>query len=71
MVFSDVSLHQMAYYLPESESEFLSISGVGQQKCDQYASVFVDTISLYASQHGLKKPQDSSIKRASYKRERT
>jgi ATP-dependent DNA helicase RecQ len=47
IVFSDVSLRQMASYLPSNESEFARISGVGEQKLKRFGKVFISEIAEY------------------------
>ncbi|WP_296458624.1 DNA helicase RecQ [Rubinisphaera sp.] len=47
IVFSDVSLIDMAQKRPQTEAEFLNIHGVGQTKADQYATRFIERIKTY------------------------
>jgi len=47
IVFSDVSLRQMARNYPSNEAEFAQISGVGEQKLKRFGKVFVATIAKY------------------------
>jgi len=47
IVFSDVSLRQMASKLPSTEREFLSVSGVGEKKLKEFGSVFLAEIAAY------------------------
>ena len=53
VIFSDVSLQEMAYYLPQSSEKFLRISGVGRRKLEQLGEPFIAAIGSYARQHGL------------------
>ena len=53
VIFSDVSLQEMAYYLPQSPEKFLRISGVGRRKLEQLGEPFIAAISIYARRHGL------------------
>ncbi|MFH1744627.1 MAG: DNA helicase RecQ [bacterium] len=53
VVFSDVSLQQMAYYLPQSADNFSRVSGVGAEKLKRYGEIFVKTIGGYAREHNL------------------
>ncbi len=50
IVFSDVSLRQMARDLPSNESEFRCISGVGEKKLEEFGKVFISEIFLYSTQ---------------------
>jgi ATP-dependent DNA helicase RecQ len=47
IVFSDVSLRQMARYYPATETDFASISGVGEKKLVDFGKVFIDSIAKY------------------------
>ena len=47
IVFNDKSLHDMCAIRPRNASEFLLVHGVGQNKLDNYGSVFIDTINKY------------------------
>ena len=47
IVFSDVSLRQMARYYPTNEAEFTRISGVGERKLADFGKVFIDSIAAY------------------------
>jgi len=51
IVFSDVSLRQMARYYPTNESEFARISGVGERKLKDFGAVFMDSITDYLRRH--------------------
>ncbi|MFH1803059.1 MAG: RecQ family ATP-dependent DNA helicase [archaeon] len=44
IIFSDVSLQEMASVLPTTRGEFLRIKGVGQQKLDDYGDLFIKEI---------------------------
>ena len=47
VIFSDKTLIQMANELPTTESEFLSISGVGRAKFDEFYVQFSQVISSF------------------------
>lgn len=47
IVFSDVSLRQMAGYYPTSETEFAHISGVGEKKLEDFGRAFIELIAGY------------------------
>ena len=53
VIFSDLTLRQMAFYLPLSEENFSRISGVGQEKLKQYGKIFTEVIQTYAKENGL------------------
>lgn len=44
VIFGDVSLREMAYYLPTTKNEFAQISGVGSQKLGKYGEIFTELI---------------------------
>ncbi|MGQ0615252.1 MAG: DNA helicase RecQ [Planctomycetaceae bacterium] len=47
VVFSDVSLRQMARHYPSTLAEFLAISGVGEKKAAEYGEAFLDEIAAH------------------------
>jgi ATP-dependent DNA helicase RecQ len=47
IVFSDVSLRQMARQYPRTEIEFSCISGVGEAKLREFSHAFLDAIQTY------------------------
>jgi ATP-dependent DNA helicase RecQ len=47
IVFSDVSLRQMARYYPTTGTEFARISGVGEKKLEDFGRAFIDSIAKY------------------------
>ena len=49
MVFSNATLADMAAKRPESEGEFLAVSGVGQAKADRFGQRFLEEIRAFAS----------------------
>jgi len=51
IVFSDVSLRQMARYYPTTETEFARISGVGEKKLEDFGRVFIELIASYLRKH--------------------
>ncbi|MDD2902267.1 MAG: RecQ family ATP-dependent DNA helicase, partial [Syntrophales bacterium] len=53
VIFGDLALRQMAFYLPQSEESFIKISGVGQEKLKQYGEIFIEVIEAYAKKNNL------------------
>jgi ATP-dependent DNA helicase RecQ len=51
IVFSDVSLRQMARYYPTTETEFTRISGVGEKKLADFGSAFIQLIVAHLEKH--------------------
>jgi ATP-dependent DNA helicase RecQ len=47
IVFSDVTLKDMASKYPKNSVEFLSINGVGEVKLKRYGAVFLEKITEY------------------------
>lgn len=45
VLFSDMTLKEMARYLPEDKDEFLRLKGVGQKKYELYGEAFLEAIS--------------------------
>ncbi|MFZ3073659.1 MAG: DNA helicase RecQ [Minisyncoccales bacterium] len=52
VVFSNVSLQEMAYYLPQTIDDFGRISGVGAMKQKQFGKVFLRLINDFARENG-------------------
>ncbi len=53
VIFGDVTLQKMAYYLPQSGESLSRISGVGAVKLEQLGETFLSVISEHARSHGL------------------
>ena len=53
VVFGDVSLQQMAYYLPQSHQSFSRISGVGSTKLEEFGDQFLGMIGDYTRRNSL------------------
>jgi ATP-dependent DNA helicase RecQ len=51
LIFSDKTLAEMAGMLPKTEVEFLLVSGVGDQKVQQYGDVFLKAIQTFLKQN--------------------
>ena len=47
IVFNDKTLHDMCALRPRNPDEFLMVHGVGQNKLENYGSLFIDTINKY------------------------
>ncbi len=48
IVFNDKSLHDMCAIRPRNASEFLLVHGVGQNKLENYGTIFLDTINKFS-----------------------
>lgn len=48
IIFSDVSLREMAFYLPQSIASFALITGVGKAKLEEFGEFFLNQICTYA-----------------------
>jgi ATP-dependent DNA helicase RecQ len=55
VIFGDVSLREMAHYLPTTKSEFATISGVGSQKLQKYSQLFTEHIKELKEKKGHKR----------------
>ena len=44
IIFSDMTLSEMALRKPQSKKDFLNVTGVGQMKCDRYGDDFISEI---------------------------
>ena len=47
VIFSDVTLQEMASYFPQTEEAFSEIKGVGLQKLERYGNIFIEEIKEY------------------------
>ncbi len=52
MVFGDAALRDMCRRLPQTEDEFLQVSGVGEKKLESYGAAFLDEISQWRDDEG-------------------
>ena len=50
MVFGDASLRDMCARMPETEDEFMDVSGVGMKKLEKYGKAFLGEIAAYRSE---------------------
>ncbi len=68
VVFGDVTLQQMAFYIPQSRDALSRISGVGAVKLEQYGDEFLGAIGEYARENNLSerliRPQRQSRQRS-------
>ena len=53
VIFSDATLQEMAYYIPQSRDSLARIFGVGDVKLEQFGDAFLLIIRDYAGRHGL------------------
>lgn len=53
VIFGDVTLRQMAAYLPRSRESLSRLSGVGAAKLEQLGDIFLAEIVAYAQEHKL------------------
>jgi ATP-dependent DNA helicase RecQ len=51
IIFSDVTLREMARDYPTNEDQLSDISGVGMKKLEQYGETFIDAIEEYLDTH--------------------
>ena len=47
VVFTDAALRDMCARKPQTEQEFLKVSGVGERKAARYGQVFLEEIRRY------------------------
>jgi len=60
IVFSDVSLRQMASHYPSNKEEFAQISGVGEQKLKRFGKIFISEIAAYLGANPASHASDRS-----------
>jgi ATP-dependent DNA helicase RecQ len=54
VIFPDTSLREMARWRPQTEQQFLDISGVGQKKFEAFYTTFTREIRGYCEEHDLR-----------------
>ena len=62
IIFSDIALQEMAYYLPQNKDSFAKISGVGKEKLSQYSDRFLKIIIKFAKDYNLEEETNSKFK---------
>jgi ATP-dependent DNA helicase RecQ len=63
VIFGDISLREMAYYMPNDRDGFSAITGVGATKLEQFSDRFIELIVEYSTEHDLS-PKPNSSRRA-------
>ena len=53
IIFQDKALIEMAAFFPQSENNFMKISGVGKTKLEKYGKIFIDIITNYCLEFGI------------------
>lgn len=53
MIFGDVSLREMCYFLPRDHEAFLSINGVGQKKLNDFGDAFLEVINTHLREDNI------------------
>jgi ATP-dependent DNA helicase RecQ len=53
MIFSDVSLQEMAYYFPADRNNFAKIEGVGIRKLESFSKAFLAVINNHIKENNL------------------
>lgn len=53
VIFSNVSLQEMAHYFPGSEKDFARINGVGAMKLKQFGKIFLKVINGFVKENNL------------------
>jgi len=56
VIFSDAALVDMCARMPQNEEEFLSVSGVGQKKLEQFGADFLSVIAEYKTNNNPAEP---------------
>ncbi len=67
IIFSEVSLQDMATYYPISKDDILKISGVSQGKASKFGKPFLSMIKDYVEQHEIERPEDIVVKQVANK----
>lgn len=67
IIFSEVSLQDMATYYPINKEDIVKISGVSQGKATKFGRPFLDMIKDYVDQNEIDRPEDFVIKQVANK----
>ena len=51
IIFGDISLREMAFYLPQNNMDFLKINGVGNQKLKEFGDLFLKIIKEHIKEN--------------------
>jgi len=62
VIFSEVSLEDMATQYPISMEELCNITGVGQGKAEKFGATFLETIKEYVEENEIERPNDMIVK---------
>lgn len=62
VIFSDVSLNEMATVYPITNEDLVNISGVNKGKAIKFGRKFLDLISRYVDEHDIDRPSDFVMK---------
>ncbi len=67
IIFSEVSLQDMATYYPISKDDILKISGVSQGKASKFGKPFLEMIKDYVEENEIERAEDIVIKQVANK----
>lgn len=62
VIFSEISLQDMATQYPITMEELTNITGVGQGKAEKFGAAFIETIKEYVEENEIERPDDLIIK---------
>nr|WP_035666576.1 DNA helicase RecQ [Halalkalibacter akibai] len=68
MIFSDKTLREMSRYIPTTDEEFSTISGVGQMKQEKYGEVFLEVLRKHKDKQPGEIVKLEVVKRTSSKK---
>ena len=67
IIFSEVSLQDMATYYPISKDDILKISGVSQGKASKFGKPFLEMIKEYVDENEIERPMEIVVKQMANK----
>ena len=67
IIFSEVSLQDMATYYPISKDDIVKISGVSQGKASKFGKPFLELIKDYVDDNGIDRPMEIVVKQMANK----
>jgi len=71
IIFSDVTLREMAYFMPINKEHLAKIKGVGVQKLEDLGDIFLEIIQKYVNENSLVPMEMSDRKAKSLKKIKT
>lgn len=53
VIFGDIALQEMAFYFPQTNTDFAKINGVGAKKLERFGEVFMNVIKTFIQENNI------------------